>query len=384
MVQLRISTVTSIGEIDPAQWDACTEGKPFLRHAFFAALEHSGTAIPDRGIAPEYLLLRDAAGRLLGCAPAMRKTGTLAEYGPEYRWLRAGIAQGCFAWPKYQCGVPMFPIRGPRLLVHPSASREALEPWLLRGLEIKAKQHATQALNLMQVEAPQAQRLQAQGWLLSHELHGFWRNDGWRCHEDYLASLPHAKRYKTLRERAKFRSTGLEVKVLRGEEISPDLAMNHYDGHVAVCTRHRNHPWLPPQLYSELIARMPESVRMIAAFDQGVCIASVFCLVNEDTLYLRTWSAHHALPMLVIELICHQPRIHAIDEGLALIDSGLNGEHKRARGFMDTPVASAHRFFDPRLAALANAALADPAAERVRPETGESRSEAATGAPPVR
>lgn len=60
------------------------------------------------------------------------------------------------------------------------------------------------------------------------------------------------------------------------------------------------------------------------------------------------------------------PRLIAdfyLAHGLEQIDTALAGAHKRSRGFADDPVFHAHRFFDPRLQALAEQALAgaDPA-----------------------
>lgn len=351
---IHASIARSIFEVDPIEWDACSQDRPFLRHAFFAALEHSGTVGRDRQVTPAYLLLRDGAGRLVACAPAMFKTGTLAEYGPEHRWLRAGWAAGLFAWPKFQVGVPLYPIRGPKLLVRDGLARAPLENLLIRALEQFATARAdARVLNVMQLEELQARRLERAGWLLSSETHGFWRNPGYARFEDYLAALPHRKRYAIRKEQRLFEGLGYEVRILQGEEITPLLLDRHDEGHVAVCARHGNRPWLPRALYGELTARMPQSVRMIAAFEHGAWVASVFCLVDRDTLYLRTWSTLREVPALCLELVCRRPIAHAIEQGLALVDSGLSGPHKRQRGFVDEPVFSAHRFFEHRLRELA-------------------------------
>ncbi|MEN9314314.1 MAG: hypothetical protein RIS35_707 [Pseudomonadota bacterium] len=351
---IHASVARSIFDVAAIDWDACAQGRPFLRHAFFAALEHSGAVGPGRQIVPAYLLLRDDAGRLMACAPAMFKTGTLAEYGPEYRWLRAGLAAGLFAWPKFQVGVPLYPVRGPKLLVRDGEPREPLEKLLVHALERFATSRADASmLNVMQVDEEQARRLERAGWLLSSETHGFWRNPGYVRFEDYLAALPHRKRYALLKERRQFADLGYAVRILRGEEITRPLLDRHHEGHVAVCARYGNHPWLPRALYGELTARMAQCVRMIAAFEGDDLVASIFCLQDRDTLYLRTWSAVREAPALCLELVCHRPIEYAIEQGLAEIDSGLSGTHKRHRGYIDEPVFSAHRFFDDRLRELA-------------------------------
>lgn len=358
---LHVSTVNSIFDVDVPAWDACAEGRPFLQHAFFGALERSGAVGPHRGVEPEYLLLRDPDGALLGCAPAMRKTGNLAEYGPEHLWLRQGLAEGCFAWPKYQCGVPMLPIGGPRLMVRAGQPRTRIEAALTRALKVLAEQkHQSAVLNVMQVEDRQARMLEAEGWLLSSEPVGVWHNAGYASFEDYVERLPHRKRYRLRHERRQAAALGLQVRTLDGAALTPELLAAFYAGHQQVCLRKGTRPWLPRAVFTELASRMPQSVRLIVAFDGQTFVAGVFCLVDHDTLYVRNWSACRALEWMSLELICYQPIEYAIAHGLARVDSGITGEHKRSRGFLEQPVHSAHWFFSARLAELARTALAGP------------------------
>jgi len=357
-MKINVTTAHSIFDVDAHAWDACAEGRPFLQHAFFAALERSAAADPMRGVEPEYLLLHDAGGRLMACTPTMRKTGTLAEYGPEHLWLRRGIEEGCFHWPKYQCGVPMMPICGPRLMVHPDAPRARMETALARALRYLGEhKHRSDVVNVLHVEDRQARMLEAQGWLLSSEQVGFWDNAGYASFEEYLSALPHRKRYIARAERRRAASLGLQVRVLDGTQITPALLDDYYAGHAQVCLRYGNRPWLPPETFSELAARMPHAVRLIAMFEQDRFVAGVFCLVDHDTLYVRTWSAREERAWMALELICYRPILYAIEHRLAHVNSGIGGEHKRHRGFVDRPVYSAHWFFSKRLAELAREAL---------------------------
>ena len=50
-----------VAAIPAADWDACAGGdNPFVSHAFLAALEDSGSAVPERGWLPQHAALRDA------------------------------------------------------------------------------------------------------------------------------------------------------------------------------------------------------------------------------------------------------------------------------------------------------------------------------------
>jgi len=65
----RIEWLDSIDAVPAAQWDVLLSGDyPFLKHAFLAALEHSGAATAHSGWQPQHLLLwRDR--RLLAAMP---------------------------------------------------------------------------------------------------------------------------------------------------------------------------------------------------------------------------------------------------------------------------------------------------------------------------
>lgn len=100
---------TSIDVVEAAQWNACAGGDALLQHAFFRAFERSGAVGATQPIRPLSVLLRDPQGGLLACAPAMLRVGTLAEYGPEERWLKTGLAEVLRlaevpGWPAAVCG----------------------------------------------------------------------------------------------------------------------------------------------------------------------------------------------------------------------------------------------------------------------------------------
>jgi predicted N-acyltransferase len=348
---------STIEAVDAGQWNACARRLPHLQHAFLLALERSGAAAPQRGVMPLYLLIRDAAGELVACAPAMLKVGTLAEYGPEHRWLEAGLASGCFSWPKLQAGVPLYPIRGPKLLVRPGLPEAALRARLLEALKRLAACTGVEALNVMHVDAAEADDLARAGWIVSRETHGFLRVAGHATYGDYLSTLPYRKRRQARRDRARADALGLDVRFLHGEEVTAALLERYYEGHVAVCSRHGNRPWLPQSMFAELLGRLPAAVRLIAAFDGDRYVAGMFCLIDDTTLYLRTWSAVATAPGLAVDLICHRPIEFAISQRLCRIDSGLTAPHKQLRGYREEPVFCGHWFLDPRLAALAEQTL---------------------------
>lgn len=358
-MKLQIGVFDTIEAIDQVQWDRCARHQALVSHAFFRALERSAAVGPSTLIQPRYVVLRDAQGDVLACAPAMLKTGLLVEYGPEFRWLKAAQQEGIFSWPKFQVALPLYAVRGPKLLLHPNADN--LGPVLLSCLQKLAVEHYQRwGLNLMHVEGALADELQDAGWLISHETHSFWRNRGWRCFDEYLADLPHRKRYQIQREKKAVAELGLTLQLYTGGEIGKQLLDAYHLGHVEVCRRYGNRPWLSKTTLHGLIIEMPSAIRLLAAFDGDRYVAGSLWIISGDTLVSRTWSSFEQLPALCFELICYRPIAFALDSGLQCVDSGLSAPHKQMRGYIDEPVCNAHWFADRRLRQLAEEALCVP------------------------
>jgi uncharacterized protein len=357
-MKLSMGVANSIAKFTESEWDACAGGHPFVLHAFFRALEESGAVGPQLGIVLKYVGLRDEAGTLISCAPAMLKWGNKREFGPEIKWLKAGASTGCFSWPKFQVGVPLFPVMGPRLLVRQGFAVQPLRTTLIKGLHaLAATQTKLAGLNLMHVTTEHAVALQQQGWLISHEVRSAWYNPGYTSYAEYLTALPHRKRYLFAKERRKVQQSGITLSVLNGTEIPPEFWTDFYAGYVQVCARYGNKPWLPEGIFGLLARHMPESIRVFAAFDGNRFVAGTFCLVDATTLYAQTWSALHSLPELCFELVCYRPIEYAIENRLACVDGGVVGKHKTQRDFAAELVPNAHWFYNDDLKTMACAVL---------------------------
>ena len=357
---------TSIAEVDPAAWNRCARACPHLQHAFFLALERTGSVGPSLGVVPRYLVLRSPVGEVLACAPAMLKTGTWREYGPEHTWLRAAADAGWPVWPKLQVGIPLHPVAGPKLLVPPGAPAAQLQAALVNVLHEIAGRLGVMAVNVMQIEAGVAAALEQRGALVSGELRSIWHNPGHATFDAYLATLSSRKRRQALVEGRRFRRLGLEVRALHGHEITPPVIRDFYEGFRRVCARHDSPPWLPEAMFHELVAVMPEAVVIEAAFDAGRFVAGGFGLRDDHTLSRLPWGAMTATRDLALDLICHRPKAYAIEHGLACIDAGVAAPHKTCRGYAEEPAFNAHWFLDARLRALARSARARVLAIRAK------------------
>ena len=94
---------------------------------------------------------------------------------------------------------------------------------------------------------------------------------------------------------------------------------------------------------------MGDRIALVMAFDGERPIAGALNLIGRDALYGRQWGALEDRPFLHFELCYYQAIEFAIERGLSRVEAGAQGEHKIARGYLPTPVYSAHYIADPLL-----------------------------------
>ena len=72
--EITLEAVSSVGQITADEWDACAQSdgayNPFVSHAFFSALEVSGSAVARTGWAARHLVAR-MNGQAVGIVPSI-------------------------------------------------------------------------------------------------------------------------------------------------------------------------------------------------------------------------------------------------------------------------------------------------------------------------
>src|ERR1700743_2258413 len=128
---MQVQAHRSIDDISPAEWDALAGEDPFLRHAFLAAMEHSGSACADSGWLPLHLSCRDTQGKLAGALPLYLQSHSYGEFVFDWAWADAYQRHGLHYYPKLLSAVPFSPIPGSRLLIAAGTDRDVVVKALL-------------------------------------------------------------------------------------------------------------------------------------------------------------------------------------------------------------------------------------------------------------
>src|SRR3989440_4831872 len=117
--------------------DSCGNSRPaynpFISHAFFSALEASGSATTRTGWAPRHLIAK-IGGTVAGIVPCYLKSHSQGEYVFDRGWADAYERAGGRYYPKLQASVPFTPATGPRLLIRGGGDVERIGTALAGGL----------------------------------------------------------------------------------------------------------------------------------------------------------------------------------------------------------------------------------------------------------
>ncbi|TCZ88346.1 GNAT family N-acetyltransferase [Lysobacter sp. N42] len=349
-MSLRTRWLASLAEVEATAWDALAgDANPFVRHAFLAGLEISGSLQPHLGWTPRHLTLW-RGDTLAAAAPCYVKTNSHGEFVFDHAWAHAYARYGLDYFPKLLCAVPYSPVTGPRLLAPDDASRRALADAL--GGACAHEGFSSAHVNFL----PEAEASAfPDPWIERTDVQYHWTNDrGWRTFDEFLAAMDHRHRKNIRQERAKVGRAGIRFRIVHGSDASGADLDAMYGFYLRTFAEYGNRPALTRAFLDHLAATMPASLVLVLAERAGRPVAGALCLRGGDTLYGRYWGASEMHPGLHFETCYYQGIDFCLHEGLRRFEPGAQGEHKLARGFLPAHVRSRHFVADPAFrAALA-------------------------------
>ena len=351
----QVRTHSAIRDIGKAAWDGCTSAgdygqNPFISYDFLSALEDSGCVAARTGWAPHHLSVEDDNGQTAGVMPLYLKSHSQGEYVFDHAWADAYQRAGGDYYPKLQCAAPFSPVTGPRLITRENGPREAAERTLLHGAIALCQKLEASSLHITFPTEPEWRRLGGQGLLLREDQQFHWLNHGYSTFDDFLSALSSGRR-KTIRRERRDAQAGLEIVALTGADLTDDHWDAFYGFYMDTGGRKWGRPYLNRTFFSMLSERMADRVLLIMARREGRWIAGALNLMGANTLFGRNWGCSEDVPFLHFELCYYRAIEEAIARGLTRVEAGAQGSHKLARGYMPTPVYSAHYIADPALRA---------------------------------
>jgi len=336
-VDEHLEVVSSIASVAPEAWDMLAGDNPFLRHAFLNALHETNCAVPAKGWAPQYVLLRKG-GALKAALPLYLKAHSYGEYVFDWAWADAYYRHGLEYYPKLLCAVPFTPVRGPRLLV--SEPEDRLH--LIAAALALSKELRVSSFHCLFPDDEDADAFESAGMMIRHGVQFHWCNNGYATFDDFLASLNHDKRKKIRQERRKVREAGITFEWHEGSAISEADWTFFYRCYARTYREHHSTPYLTPEFFQSIGRTMPENLVLVLALRNNRPIAASLEVHNGTRLFGRYWGAIEHHPVLHFETCYYQVIEYCIARGLQVFEGGAQGEHKMARGLMPVETRSAH------------------------------------------
>src|SRR6266851_3093476 len=358
--EITLEAVPSVGDISPADWDACASPRPrpvndldslmpegssggscidlkpyynpFVSHAFFLAAEDSGSAIARTGWLPRHLVAK-VDGTIAGIVPCYLKSHSQGEYVFDRGWADAYERAGGRYYPKLQASVPFTPATGPRLLIRDGVDREQVGSALASGLTALCGISKASSAHVTFARETDWRFLASHGFLQRTDQQFHWHNQGFATFDDFLATLNSRHRKAIKRERREAIAAGITIHWLTGKDITEDAWDAFFAFYMETGSRKWGRPYLTRKFYSLIGEAMADRILLVMARRAGRFIAGAI--------------EHH--PFLHFELCYYQAIEYAIAHRLARVEAGAQGEHKIARGYVPVMTYSAHHVADPAL-----------------------------------
>jgi len=338
----------SLREVAPESWNRLIgDAFPFAEYDYLLALEEGHCVGIEPGWEPRYLTLWEGKQLQAACY-LYRKTNSNGEYIFDWDWANAYQRYGQRYFPKLTSAVPFTPATGPKLLVAADASnpRELQQQLLASALEL-VQQEGCSSLHFLFIPAEEREIYEAAGLLLRHSFQFHWQNQGYGSFEDFLSRLRSKRRKEILRERRQVQEQGLEVILLRGEEIEPKLCRVMYDFYLTTIDRKWAMPYLSYEFFQYIFTHFRDQLVLALARKQGRWVAGTINYHKGPHLFGRYWGCRQDFRSLHFELCYYRLIEYAIEQGVQRFEAGAQGAHKIQRGFLPNLTYSAHWIADP-------------------------------------
>ncbi len=346
--QISIDVLTSLSQIEAAEWDACAcpEGEtgrprdPFTTHRFLHALEASGSVGPGTGWQPRYLVARHE-DQAIACAPLYAKGHSQGEYIFDHNWAHAYENAGGEYYPKLQLAVPFTPATGRRFLTRPGWDATGIAA-LLQGSVQLAVDNELSSLHVTFCTEDEAIAGEKIGLMRRWSQQFHWQNHDYADFDAFLATLSSRKRKNIRKERARAQAFGGDIVSLSGNDIQPEHWDAFWHFYQDTGARKWGTPYLTRAFFDIAQDTLADDMLLCLALREGRPVAGALNFIGAETLFGRYWGCVEDHPCLHFELCYYQAIDYAIAQGMARVEAGAQGGHKLARGYMPVATHSLH------------------------------------------
>tara|TARA_B110000091_G_scaffold213710_1_gene263987 strand:- start:1057 stop:2235 length:1179 start_codon:yes stop_codon:yes gene_type:complete len=352
--KVELSVLGSIDDIGQADWDACACPEqlndraidPFTTYRFLKALEDSKSVGHGTGWLPQYLIAR-LDGNIIAVMPSFAKGHSQGEYVFDHNWAQAYENAGGRYYPKFQVATPFTPVTGRRFLTRPGFTNIGRSS-LVEGIQIVVNQQKWSSGHITFCNEDEFEAGKKLGLLprIGQQFH--WENNNYKSFDDFLLQLSSRKRKNLRKERKTALNFGGTFYQFTGDEIQPEHWNAFWSFYIDTGARKWGTPYLTRSFFDCAHETLRDDIVLFLCERNGRWVAGALNFIGRDTLFGRYWGCVEDHPCLHFELCYYRAIDYAIENNLARVEAGAQGEHKLARGYLPAPTYSLHWFSDER------------------------------------
>ncbi len=341
--EISVDFCKSIKNISSTDWNNCAGNyNPFLKHEFLVALEESGCVRKENGWQPYHIIAKNKKSEVIGCAPMYLKYHSQGEYIFDYAWADAYQKAGGQYYPKLLVAVPFTPVPGERFLTKNHKNNELIK--------LKMIEKAIEILEQLNLSSFNINFLHKQDLLLAkksnllirigEQFH--WKNNDYKCFDNFLSDLSSRKRKAIRKERLKSIETGINIEKIAGRDLKTEHWDAFYNFYVDTSNRKWGNAYLNREFFEIISKNMKNEILLIMAKKNDLWIAGALNFIGKECLFGRYWGCIQDHDSLHFEVCYYQAIDFAIENNFKTVEAGAQGLHKLNRGYLPVKTYSAH------------------------------------------
>ena len=353
MKKLRIDFVESIEEIGSEIWNGLAGiDNPFTRYEFLHSLESTGCTTDDSGWKPYHILVTESdvetqsGRRAIAAMPLYLKNNSWGEYVFDWSWAEAYTRHGMNYFPKFVTSIPFTPSVGTRILIKEGIDKLAVARLIFEKVQLKAEALGASSWHILFPKEEEHKLFNSIGISPRVATQFHWYNNSYNSFSDFLASLNARKRKAIKKERKQIEDKGIKFRQTDGADITETQWSDFYLFYQTTYLARGMQGYLDIEFFRKIGETMPEQILLINAVKDNRDIAAALFFKSKDSLFGRYWGSRVEQQFLHFETCYYQGQEYAIENNLAVFDSGAQGEHKIQRGFEPIYTHSNHWIAD--------------------------------------
>lgn len=308
---------------------------PFLNSHYLNALESTGAVSAERGWQPVHLTLGG------GEMPVYLRSHSRGEYVFDYSWAEAYQRHGLAYYPKLVTSIPFTPVTGPRW----RGALEAAQIW--EGIRERMGETGASGWHLLFPDQTCRDALAELPLVARQACHFRWFNRSYADFEAYLERFQSRKRKNLRKERQRVQAQGIRIERIPADNATPQHWKLFYRCYANTYLKRGQLPYLGDAFFQQLSKTMSSQMLLVMAYRDEQPLAAALYFQDAQQLYGRYWGCLEEVDGLHFELCYYQGIEYAIENGLAVFDPGVQGEHKILRGFEPVITWSLHYLREP-------------------------------------